>query len=66
MRDILWSEPNRRNRNGWGEDRGTARTFGADVVEHFLKRHAFDLICRSHQVFSVVRAFRFMLLLDYY
>ncbi|KAJ3129792.1 GTP-binding nuclear protein gsp1/Ran [Physocladia obscura] len=36
---------------GWAEnDRGIGFTFGPDIVEKFVERHNFDLICRAHQV----------------
>ena len=42
---------------GWGEnDRGVSFTFGAEVVAKFLHKHDFDLICRAHQVSSVMSA----------
>jgi len=48
--DFLWGDPEE-GIMGWGEnDRGVSFTFGADVVEKFLRRHDFDLICRAHQV----------------
>eukprot|EP00754_Rhynchopus_humris_P024010 Rhum_TRINITY_DN14858_c3_g1::Rhum_TRINITY_DN14858_c3_g1_i1::g.124068::m.124068/K06269/PPP1C; serine/threonine-protein phosphatase PP1 catalytic subunit len=48
--DLLWGDPEE-GIMGWGEnDRGVSFTFGADVVEKFLRRHDFDLICRAHQV----------------
>ena len=48
--DLLWADPDG-DTSGWGEnDRGVSFTFGADVVENFLKRHEFDLIVRAHQV----------------
>ncbi|KAJ9463750.1 Serine/threonine-protein phosphatase alpha-2 isoform [Diplonema papillatum] len=48
--DLLWGDPEE-GIMGWGEnDRGVSFTFGADVVERFLRRHDFDLICRAHQV----------------
>jgi serine/threonine-protein phosphatase PP1 catalytic subunit len=48
--DLLWSDPEE-GITGWGEnDRGVSFTFGADVVEKFLRKHDFDLICRAHQV----------------
>lgn len=48
--DLLWSDP-AIDINGWAEnDRGVSFTFGMDIVENFLKKHDFDLICRAHQV----------------
>jgi|EP00672_Neobodo_designis_P019102 serine/threonine-protein phosphatase PP1 catalytic subunit len=48
--DLLWSDPEE-GLVGWGEnDRGVSFTFGADIVEKFLRKHDFDLICRAHQV----------------
>ena len=48
--DLLWSDP-ADGMKGWGNsDRGVSYTFGADVVEEFLKKHDFDLMCRAHQV----------------
>lgn len=48
--DLLWSDPDR-DVQKWGEnDRGVSFTFGARIVEEFLKKHDLDLICRAHQV----------------
>ena len=48
--DLLWSDPNA-DVHGWGEnDRGVSYTFGEDIVDKFLRKHDFDLICRAHQV----------------
>ena len=48
--DLLWSDPDK-DMLGWGRNsRGISVTFGADVILMFLKKHGFDLICRSHQV----------------
>lgn len=48
--DLLWSDPEE-GLSGWGEnDRGVSFTFGQDIVEKFLRKHDFDLICRAHQV----------------
>lgn len=48
--DLLWADPDPEVQ-GWQEnDRGVSFTFGADVVENFLKKHEFDLIVRAHQV----------------
>lgn len=48
--DLLWADPEE-GLSGWGEnDRGVSYTFGSDVVEKFIRKHDFDLICRAHQV----------------
>jgi len=48
--DLLWSDPNNKIL-GWVEnDRGISYIFGIDVVENFLYKFGFDLICRAHQV----------------
>ena len=48
--DLLWSDPAEEG-NGWQEnDRGTSVTYGPDVVDVFLQKHKFDLLCRAHQM----------------
>ncbi|VVC24082.1 Calcineurin-like phosphoesterase domain, ApaH type,Serine-threonine protein phosphatase, N- [Cinara cedri] len=48
--DLLWSDPDK-DTEVWGEsNRGVSFTFGATVVNKFLRKHKFDLICRAHQV----------------
>jgi len=48
--DLLWGDPED-GIKGFGEsDRGVSFTFGADMVERFLKKNSYDLICRAHQV----------------
>lgn len=48
--DLLWSDPNNKI-SGWREnDRGISYIFGIDVVDRFLLKFGFDLICRAHQV----------------
>ncbi len=49
--DMLWSDPSP-VLDGWNEniDRGVSFYFGGNVVDSFLKKYDFDLICRSHQV----------------
>lgn len=47
--DLLWSDPEE-GIQGWGEnERGVSFTFGADVVEKFLRVHDLDLICRARR-----------------
>lgn len=48
--DLVWSDP-QKNLSGWTEsERGISYVFGEDVMENFLKKHDFDLVCRAHQV----------------
>lgn len=48
--DLLWSDPDP-TAIGWEKNsRGVSFTFGVDIVETFLSRFSFDLICRAHQV----------------
>lgn len=52
--DLLWADPDR-DVEGWGEnDRGVSYTFGADKVAEYLEKHDLDLICRAHQVISLI------------
>ncbi|ESO11541.1 hypothetical protein HELRODRAFT_166542 [Helobdella robusta] len=54
MCDLLWADPKTdcKVMTGWSEnvDRGISCTFGRDVVQNFLKRFDFDLVCRAHEV----------------
>lgn len=48
--DLLWSDP-LGSHDGWRtSERGTSFTFGPDVVDSFLAKNEFDLVCRAHQV----------------
>lgn len=49
--DILWSDP-KASIDGWSdnEERGISYYYGKNVIDLFLNRNDFDLICRSHQV----------------
>jgi serine/threonine-protein phosphatase PP1 catalytic subunit len=49
--DLLWSDPNHKG-VGWDNnfERGVSFLYGSKVIDEFLKKHKFDLICRSHQV----------------
>jgi serine/threonine-protein phosphatase PP1 catalytic subunit len=51
--DLLWTDPatpeDSLDSDGWGKGtRGCTKVFGEKVVEAFLARHSFALICRSH------------------
>jgi serine/threonine-protein phosphatase PP1 catalytic subunit len=49
--DMLWSDP-KPAAEGWSDnmERGISYYYGRNVVELFLTKNDFDLICRSHQV----------------
>ncbi|EDW74906.1 uncharacterized protein Dwil_GK19103 [Drosophila willistoni] len=48
--DLLWSDPDRYG-FGWSpSDRGVSYLYGRDVLEKFLQKYDFDLVCRAHQV----------------
>jgi len=48
--DLLWSDPDK-NINGWGKnDRGVSVTFSSTILDNFLNKVDYDLVCRAHQV----------------
>jgi len=53
--DLVWSDPDRNNKNeGWGvnETRMVSVTFSTAIVEAFLRKHDLELICRAHEVIT--------------
>jgi serine/threonine-protein phosphatase PP1 catalytic subunit len=48
--DLLWSDPDPEQAELAKSTRGTSFTYGETVVENFLRKNDFDLICRGHQV----------------
>jgi serine/threonine-protein phosphatase PP1 catalytic subunit len=52
LSDLLWSDPDPEQAEWAKSTRGTAFTYGETVVENFLRKNDFDLICRGHQVVS--------------
>ena len=55
MCDLVWSDPDRNNKNeGWGvnETRMVSVTFSTAIVEAFLRKHDLELICRAHEVIT--------------
>ncbi|OHS92937.1 Serine/threonine protein phosphatase PP1 isozyme 3 [Tritrichomonas foetus] len=57
--DLLWSDPSAYHSGFKMSDRGASFTYGADVVNSFLKKNDFDLICRAHQVVDAGYEFPF-------
>jgi len=49
--DMLWSDP-KSDLEGWSDnlERGISYYYGKNVVDLFLNKNEFDLLCRSHQV----------------
>jgi serine/threonine-protein phosphatase PP1 catalytic subunit len=58
--DLLWADPCPGHMGFCESERGTAYTFGSDVVDEFIKAHDFDLICRAHQVVQIGFEFPFL------
>ncbi|XP_062128678.1 serine/threonine-protein phosphatase alpha-3 isoform-like [Drosophila sulfurigaster albostrigata] len=48
--DLLWSDPDRFGFGYSPSDRGVSFLYGRDVLEKFLRKYDFDLLCRAHQV----------------
>ncbi|XP_023173482.1 serine/threonine-protein phosphatase alpha-3 isoform-like [Drosophila hydei] len=48
--DLLWSDPDMTGFGYTPSDRGVSFLYGRDVIEKFLQKFDFDLICRAHQV----------------
>ncbi|KAJ5770964.1 Serine/threonine-specific protein phosphatase/bis(5-nucleosyl)-tetraphosphatase [Penicillium nucicola] len=48
--DLLWSDPAIMEHEWEPNDRGVSFCFNKSIIEAFLSRHNFDLICRAHQV----------------
>ena len=48
---MLWSDPSV-TQNNWTDnlERGVGYYFGSCVIDKFIAKYDFDLICRSHQV----------------
>ena len=48
--DLLWSDPSPYLRGFHPSERGVSYSYGEDVVDAFLQKNEFDLVCRAHQV----------------
>jgi len=52
MCDLLWADLNQTTL-GWGpNERGVSISYAGDIVDQFLKRNDYDLICRAHEVMA--------------
>ena len=53
--DLLWSDPDKYLTCDWEcVEKGFSYRFSHNIVTAFLKKHAFKLICRSHQVYIYI------------
>jgi serine/threonine-protein phosphatase PP1 catalytic subunit len=49
LADLLWADPDAETDGYEISERGTSYSFGATVVQEFLDKNKFDLLCRGHQ-----------------
>ena len=50
LNDLLWSDPSQTVEEWEDNERGVSYCFGKSIVNEFLQRHDFDLVCRAHMV----------------
>ena len=50
LNDLLWSDPSDTAADWEDNERGVSYCFGKAVIQDFLARYDFDLICRAHMV----------------
>lgn len=50
LTDLLWADPSSEINGFAPSDRGTSYLFGVDVLQEFVERYDYDLVCRAHQV----------------
>lgn len=50
LNDLLWSDPSDTAFDWEENERGVSYCFGKSVINDFLSRYEFDLICRAHMV----------------
>jgi serine/threonine-protein phosphatase PP1 catalytic subunit len=50
LNDLLWSDPGDTQADWEDNERGVSYTFGRNVINEFLTKHDFDLVCRAHMV----------------
>lgn len=50
LNDLLWSDPSETTQEWEDNERGVSYCFGKTIVDEFLARHEFDLVCRAHMV----------------
>lgn len=50
LNDLLWSDPSDTALDWEDNERGVSYCFGKSVIQDFLAKYDFDLICRAHMV----------------
>ncbi|GBC04312.1 hypothetical protein RclHR1_05600012 [Rhizophagus clarus] len=50
LNDLLWSDPSETAVDWEDNERGVSYCFGKAIINEFLQRHDFDLVCRAHMV----------------
>ncbi|KAF9576033.1 hypothetical protein EC968_000593 [Mortierella alpina] len=50
LNDLLWSDPSDTTLDWEDNERGVSYCFGRSIIQKFLNKHDFDLVCRAHMV----------------
>ncbi|KAG0227467.1 hypothetical protein BGW42_002941 [Actinomortierella wolfii] len=50
LNDLLWSDPSDTAVDWEDNERGVSYCFGKSIIQRFLTKHDFDLVCRAHMV----------------
>ncbi|KAF9404105.1 serine/threonine protein phosphatase Pzh1 [Podila epigama] len=50
LNDLLWSDPSDTAVDWEDNERGVSYCFGRAIIQKFLNKHDFDLVCRAHMV----------------
>ncbi|KAG0344405.1 hypothetical protein BG005_001859 [Podila minutissima] len=50
LNDLLWSDPSDTAVDWEDNERGVSYCFGRSIIQKFLNKHDFDLVCRAHMV----------------
>ncbi|KAF9426430.1 hypothetical protein BGZ94_006527 [Podila epigama] len=50
LNDLLWSDPSDTAVDWEDNERGVSYCFGRSIIQKFLHKHDFDLVCRAHMV----------------
>lgn len=50
LNDLLWSDPSDTTQDWEDNERGVSYCFGKKIIQKFLHKNDFDLVCRAHMV----------------